>query len=47
MQGRPTVTDDPQKDDLEDEDSGALEPAEPDVHADDPDEDEGVEGTPG
>lgn len=46
MQGRPTVTDEPQ-DDLENEDDGAVEPAEPDAHADDPDEDEEIEGTPG
>ena len=41
------ATDEPQDTDLNDEDDGALEPAEPDSHADDQDEDEGPEGTPG
>jgi hypothetical protein len=40
------MTDQPQ--DLEAEDDGALEPAEPDDHATDQDEDDdGIEGTPG
>lgn len=40
------MTDEPQNDDLEDEDVGAVEPAEPDPHADDPDEDAEPEAEP-
>lgn len=44
MQGRSAMTDD--NEDLDEQDSGALEPAEPDVHADDPDEDAEPEKEP-
>jgi len=40
------MTDEPKTDDLNDEDSGATEPAEPDSHEGDPDEDAEPEGEP-
>lgn len=38
--------DDDENEDINDEDSGAVEPAEPDAHADDPDEDAEPEKEP-